>query len=99
MKNHQQRCAEIYIHKQGHTQNPHPLTHTENDELQWVLVFKQIGMKDCSDHRLAMHFFFGVFFLGGGGTWFSFVLACKIQTAENETESVFWQEDEPLVSL
>lgn len=83
-KSSAETCRNIHTQAWTHT-NPHPLSHTENDELQWVLVCKQIGMKDCSDHRLAMHCFSVLFFFYGGGTWFSFVLACKIQTAENET--------------
>ncbi len=54
MKNHQQRHAEMYNQAPTHTH-----THTQNDELQWMLVFKQIGMKNYTDHRLAMHSFLG----------------------------------------
>lgn len=53
----------------------HIFTNTGNDELQRILVCKQIGMRNYIDHRLAKQFV---------QTWLSFVSASKIQTARGE---------------
>ena len=93
-KSSEETCRNIHTHKHGHTPTHiHSHTHTENDKLQRVLVFKQIGMKDCSDHRLAMHFFWG------GGHVSHLFWRVRSRQQRTKPESVFWQEDEPLASL
>lgn len=62
-------------------------TQAEDDELQLMVLFKQIGMKNYTDHCLAMHIF-----LGHGSHLFRLVRSRQQQHEGNKPESVFWQE-------